>query len=105
MQREKNMEKRGTGKTYSMLPCINAQKRLELTDDWILIGIGTNTDLSGRGIFDKPSPTTSLDSGKGGIEFLFEILQTPVCGVDGLLELARWWSASASGFRGQILPE
>lgn len=108
-----------------MLPSIDAKQRTELAHDGILVlpthqqtpslfepmgskgthGISLDLDASSLCVLHQPCPSTTLDTGQGGIELLLEGFQTTIAVVDGFCELARWWLAATLLARRQVLPE
>lgn len=105
-----------------MLPCINAQQRLELANDRVLVlrfrqyrprtifsstahSISLDQHVPRVFILNQPCPPASLNTRQRSIEFALEIIHTAVPRPDRLLELTTGWLPPTLTFRRQILPE
>lgn len=58
-----------------MLPSINTQNWTELSDNWVLVGVGLDGDLAGLVVLDEPGPSGALDASEGGVEGTLELLE------------------------------
>lgn len=113
-------------KVKGMLPNINTDDG-SVSEEWILVGSSDNFNCLGRRVetlkeyfkFDnyfsqktmktyEPTPSRSLDSSRGCVELLLEVINSSICLLDGRFEGSIWKNASDStlGRCGcKILPE
>jgi hypothetical protein len=91
--------------TYGMLPSVNAEKRLELTDDGILVGVCSDANLASLSVLDKPGPAAALDTSQSGVELLLHFVQAAICAIDGLSKTTRWRISTTLILGREVLPE
>ena len=72
-----------------MLPGINAQQRLEVADDGVLVRAGDNAQCARGLVLDEPGPAGTLDAGESSVGLLLEGLEGAKVLVDGSLHI---WS-------------
>ena len=51
-----------------MLPSVNTEDGSELTNDGVLVCVGSDLDGTSLGVLDQPSPARALDTGQSGVE-------------------------------------
>ena len=105
-----------------MLPGVNAKKRNELANDRVLVlrrvsyrkhvrtriytySIGADANLTSVLVLDKPSPATSLDTGKSGVHLVLELIQATVGVVDSSSKSTGRRLTTTSALGSQVLPE
>ena len=69
-----------------VLPSVNTEDRSELTNNGILVCVGSDLNGTSLGVLDQPSPAGALDTGQSGVELLLHAIEAAVVGVDGLGE-------------------
>jgi hypothetical protein len=69
-----------------MLPSINTQDWGVLSNDWVLVGIGANLNVTGLVVLDEPGPSTALDTGESSVELGLEIGEGAVRGLNSRLD-------------------
>lgn len=67
--------------------------------------IGPDLNSTGLSVLDQPGPTTTLDTGEGGVELLLHGVEAAVVGINGLGQGARWRLTSTLGLRSEVFPE
>ena len=68
-----------------MLPSINTQDGGELANDWVLVGIGLDLDVTGLVVLNEPCPSGALDASEGSVEGALELLKGAKLLVNGRL--------------------
>lgn len=71
-----------------MLPSVNTEDGSELTNNGVLVCVGSDLDGTSLGVLDQPGPAGALNTGQRGVELLLHRVETAVVGVDGLGESA-----------------
>lgn len=88
-----------------MLPSVNTEDGSELTNNGILVCVGSDLDGTGLGVLDQPSPAGALDAGQSGVELLLHRVEAAVVGFDGLGESTRWGLTTTLRLGSEVLPE
>lgn len=88
-----------------MLPSVNTEDGSELTDNGVLVCVGSDLDGASLGVLDQPSPARALNAGERSVELLLHGIETAVVGVDGLGESARWRLTTTLRLGCEVLPE
>ena len=88
-----------------MFPRIHTDDGLELANHRILIGVRLDANVAGLCILDEPSPATSLDASKSGVELCLHAVQAAEGVVDGFGQRSRRRLAAACALGRQVLPE
>ena len=88
-----------------MLPRINPQQRLELSNHRVLVRIRPHLYGPGLGILDQPSPPAPLDPRQLSIHDLLQTIEPSISLVDSLSQLPSRRLSSTGGFGRQVFPE
>jgi len=91
-------------KIESVLPDVNADDR-NVREEGVLISGRDDLQLASRLVEAHPAPSATLNSGGLGVHGLLELLYRAEVADNGILKVALLKGTSASGRRGQILPE
>ena len=65
-----------------MLPSVDAQQRRVLSNDRILVRVGSDLHLACFVVFYEPGPAAALDAGESGVESVLERGEGTVRGFD-----------------------
>lgn len=74
-----------------MLPGVDAQQRLKVAGDRVLIGAGDEGEVAGGLVLDDPGPAGALDASEGSVGLLLEVLEGAKVLVDGSLYVDISW--------------
>jgi hypothetical protein len=72
-----------------MLPSINTQQRGVFSNNWVLIGICADLNLTSFVVLDEPRPSTALDTCQCRIELSLEGREIAVAGFDSGLSCSK----------------
>jgi len=88
-----------------MLPGVNAEERLVLANDRVLVGICLDADVACLRVLDEPCPAAALNSSESRVELLLHVIETTICAVDSLGQLAGWRLSTTLVLWRKVLPE